>query len=184
MSIDEPLAKCNRVGYADRVPYRPFTDQNCSIASSLEVLGERWTLLVMREVLFGRRRFADIRRHVGVAPNILSDRLQTLVEHGLLERRLYSEHPEAHEYLPTRKGRDVNPVIVALVQWGDRYAAPPAGPPRVLVHTACGHDAHPELRCAHCHEKIKSHELRVRPGPGANAEQRAEPMLPPLATAS
>jgi DNA-binding HxlR family transcriptional regulator len=148
------------------MPYRPFTDQNCSIAAALADLGERWTLLVMREVLLGRRRFADIRRHTGVAPNILSDRLQTLVDHGLLERRPYSEQPEAYEYVATAKGRDVSPVLVALLQWGDRYAAP-EGPPRVLVHTGCGHDADPELHCGHCGEAIQPTELRVRPGPGA-----------------
>lgn len=156
------------------MPYRPFTDQNCSIAHALADLGERWTLLVMREVLLGRRRFADIRRHTGIAPNILSDRLQTLVEHGLLERRLYSEQPEAHEYVPTPKGLDVSPVLVALMQWGDRHAAP-AGPPRVLVHTACGHDAEPELHCGHCGEAIAPTELRVRPGPGAQRGLRPAP---------
>ena len=160
------------------MPYRPFTDQNCSIAAALAVLGERWTLLVMREVLLGRKRFVDIARHVGVAPNILSDRLATLVEHGLIERRRYSEHPESYEYIPSRKGGDVSPVLIALTQWGDRYAAPPGGPPRVHVHTACGHDAHPKLVCSHCDEPIRARELRVRPGPGANAEQRAEPLLP------
>jgi DNA-binding HxlR family transcriptional regulator len=156
------------------VPYRPFSDQNCSIAAALADLGERWTLLVMREVLLGRRRFADIRRHTGAAPNILSDRLQTLVEHGLLERRLYREQPEAHEYVPTAKGLDVSPVLVALLQWGDRHAAP-AGPPRVLVHTTCGHDAEPELHCGHCGEAIESTELRVRPGPGAQRGLRPAP---------
>ena len=156
------------------MPYRPFTDQNCSIAAALADLGERWTLLVMREILLGRRRFADIRRHTGVAPNILSDRLQTLVEHGLLERRLYSEQPEAFEYLPTAKGADVSPVLVALLQCGDRYAAP-AGPPRVLVHSSCGHDAEPELHCGHCGEAIAPSELRVRPGPGAQRSLRPAP---------
>lgn len=160
------------------MPYRPFAEQNCSIAASLAILGERWTLLIMREVLLGRRRFADIKRHVGVAANILSDRLQTLVEQGLLERRLYSTQPEAYEYQPTRKGLDVNPIIVALMQWGDTHAAPAAGPPRVIVHTACGHDAHPQLRCAHCDGIIQPAQLKVRPGPGADAQQRAEPLLP------
>jgi DNA-binding HxlR family transcriptional regulator len=155
------------------VPYRPFTDQNCSIAAALALLGERWTLLVMREVLLGRRRFADIARNVGLAPNILSDRLTTLVEHGLLERRLYSEHPDSYEYVPTEKGRDVNPVLVTLMQWGDRHATPPDGVPVVHVHAGCGHDAHPQLVCAHCNEKIEPRDLRLRPGPGANAEQRS-----------
>jgi len=160
------------------VPFRPFSDQNCSIAAALSVLGERWTLLVMREVLLGNRRFADIARNVGVAPNILSDRLAILLEHGLLERKLYSEHPESFEYVPTAKGRDVSPVLVTLMQWGDRYVTPAGGPPMVHVHTKCRHDAHPQLVCSHCGEAIGPRELRVRPGPGANAKQRAAVLLP------
>jgi DNA-binding HxlR family transcriptional regulator len=159
------------------MPYRPFEGQNCSIARSLEVLGERWTLLVMREVLLGRRRFADIKRNTGVAPNILSDRLQTLLDHGLLERRLYEEHPESYEYVPTQRGLDVNPVLIALIQWGDKYAAP-NGPPRVFVHTACGHDARPELHCSHCGERLEPGAIKVRPGPGASPRERDEPLLP------
>ena len=178
MTVAELLAKRNQIAYRDRMPYRPFTDQNCSVAGALEVVGERWTLLIMREVLFGRRRFAEIKRQTGVAPNILSDRLGMLVEHGLLRRELYSEHPESYEYVPTRKGVDLNNVILALLQWGDKYAAPAAGPPRVPVHASCGHDARPELRCSHCGEVVKASELTVRPGPGATAEQVAEGVLP------
>ena len=153
------------------MPYRPFEDQNCSIAGALAVIGERWTLLVMREVLLGRRRFADIRRSTGIASNILTDRLQTLVDHGVLEHR-------DGEYRPTEKGLDVSPVLVALMQWGDRHAAGEAGPPRVVVHASCGHDADPSLRCAHCDEPIRPADLQGRPGPGADELQRAEPLLP------
>jgi DNA-binding HxlR family transcriptional regulator len=159
------------------MPFRPFTDQNCSVAATLEIVGDRWTLLVMREVLLGRHRFAEIRRNTGVAPNILSDRLGMLVEHGLLRRRLYSEHPDSYEYVATPKGIDLNPVIVSLLQWGDQYAAP-GGPPRVPVHAACGHDARLELRCSHCSEVIENGELTARPGPGATAKQLAEGVLP------
>lgn len=162
------------------MPYRPFTDQNCSIAGALSIVGERWTLLVMREVMLGRRRFAEIKRNTGVASNILTDRLEVLVDHGLLRRKLYSEHPESYEYIPTRKGLDLNPVIIALLQWGDRYAAPEAGAPRVPVHITCGHDADPQLHCSHCGETIQSADLRVRPGPGANTRQVSEGMLPKL----
>ena len=173
------LAKCKCLALQSfPVPYRPFPDQQCSIAAALEILGERWTLLVMRDVLLGRRRFGDIRNHLGVAPNILSDRLQTLVEHGLLERRPIAGEHDAFDYVPTRKGADCNPVLVALLQWGDRHATPDGGPPRVLVHTACGHDAEPRLHCSHCGEPVKGRELKVRPGPGATAGQRAEPLLP------
>lgn len=160
------------------MPYRPFTDQNCSIAGALSIVGERWTLLIMREVMLGRRRFVEIKRNTGVASNILTDRLEMLVDHGLLRRKLYSEHPESYEYIPMRKGLDLNPVILSLLKWGDEYAAPAAGPPRVAVHTTCGHDAHAELHCGHCGEVLQSTELKVRPGPGANPKQRAEGVLP------
>ena len=152
------------------MPYRSFEGQNCSIARALEILGERWTLLILREVLLGRRRFEELRRNTGVATNILTDRLATLVEHDVLERR-------EDEYVPTRKAIDANPVLVALLQWGDAHAAPD-GPPRVLVHARCGHDAHPQLQCAHCEQEIRPGELRVRPGPGASERQKGEPILP------
>jgi DNA-binding HxlR family transcriptional regulator len=152
------------------MPYRSFDGQNCSIARALEVLGERWTLLILREVLLGRRRFEEIRRNTGVATNILTDRLATLVEHEVLQRH-------GDEYVPTRKAIDANPVLVALLQWGDAHAAPD-GPPRVLVHSRCGRDAAPVLHCAHCEQEVRPGELRVRPGEGANERQRAEPLLP------
>jgi DNA-binding HxlR family transcriptional regulator len=156
------------------VPYRRFDGQNCSIARALEVVGERWTLLILREVLLGRRRFEEIRRNTGVATNILSDRLRTLVEHDVLEKR---ETVDGAEYVPTRKAVDVNPVLVALLQWGDAHAAP-HGPPRVLVHARCGHDAEPALHCSHCEQEIGPGELRVRPGEGADERQRGAPLLP------
>ncbi len=160
------------------MPYRPFEEQNCSIADALAVIGERWTLLVLREVLLGRRRFQEIKRQTGIAPNILSDRLSTLVAHGVLRRRLYSRQPESYEYLPTVKALDVVPVLIALTQWGDRHAAGPAGPPRVYVHTTCGHDAQPRLVCGHCEATLRATELRMRPGPGASQEQRSQGALP------
>jgi DNA-binding HxlR family transcriptional regulator len=159
------------------VPYRPFTGQNCSAAEALAVVGERWTLLIIREILLGRRRFQDIRAQTGVATNILSDRLQTLVDHEILRREPYGEHPDAFEYVPTRKGVDLWPVIASLLTWGDRYAAP-GGPPRVLVHTACDHDADPRLHCAHCGEELDGRDVVARPGPGADEAQVAAGVLP------
>jgi DNA-binding HxlR family transcriptional regulator len=160
------------------MPHRPFAGQHCSIAGSLEVLGERWTLLVMREVLLGRTRFADIKRNTGIAPNILSDRLSTLVDQGLLKRRRYTDTPESYEYVPTRKGVDVNPILQALLGWGDKHATPAGGPPRVIVHTTCGHDAHPAMHCSHCGEALDPRETLTRPGPGATEHQREEGPLP------
>jgi DNA-binding HxlR family transcriptional regulator len=148
------------------MPYRPFEGQNCSVAAALAVVGERWTLLVMREVLSGHRRFEEIRRRTGVAPNILSDRLATLVDQGLLRRAPVAGEPDVLEYRPTRKGVDLNPVLLTLMAWGDRYAAP-HGPPRVTVHSACGHDAQPQLHCEHCGDPLHAHEVTLREGPGA-----------------
>jgi DNA-binding HxlR family transcriptional regulator len=145
------------------MPYRAFEGQNCSVARTLAIVGERWTLLVMRDVLNGHRRFRELRRTTGIAPNILSDRLGTLVEHGLLR------HDEATgEYRPTRKGADLSPVLIALMSWGDRYASP-AGAPRVVVHTACGHDAQPRLHCTHCDAPLLPAQVALRDGPGAAA---------------
>lgn len=160
------------------MPYRPFDHQHCSIAGALAVIGERWTLLVLREVLLGRYRFQEIKRNTGIATNILTDRLQTLVDHEVLERRRYGEHAESYEYVPTQKAHDATPVLVALMQWGDQHATPAGGAPRVLVHATCGHDADPLLTCAHCAGRIEPTELRLRPGPGADERQRSEPLLP------
>jgi DNA-binding HxlR family transcriptional regulator len=171
------VAKCKRLGYVGPCPIGPFADQNCSIAGALAVVGERWTLLVLREVLLGRRRFREIQRQTGVATNILTDRLATLVDHGVLVRERSDDQPETSEYVPTRKALDVQPVLAALMQWGDRYVNGERAP-RVMVDTTCGHDADPFLTCAHCGQRVKPEDLRVRPGPGADDRQRAEPLLP------
>jgi DNA-binding HxlR family transcriptional regulator len=160
------------------MPYRPFEDQNCSIARALSVVGERWTLLVVRELMLGRRRFEDIRRNTGIASNILVDRLQTLVDNGVVERRASSDHPDSHEYRLTHVGLDLQTVVVGLMRWGDRHFRAGEGPPRVLVHTTCQHDTEPRLMCSHCDEPIGPGDVRVRPGVGANARQRAEGVLP------
>src|SRR6185437_16671788 len=102
-------------------------DQNCSIARALEVLGDRWTLLVIRDAFLGVHRFDDFQRDLGVARNVLSDRLARLVDEGLLERRRYQERPERFEYRLTEKGLDLFEVLAALMHWGDRWYAP-AGP--------------------------------------------------------
>ena len=155
------------------MPYRAFEGQNCSIARALAIVGERWTLLVLREVLLGSHRFEEIRRRIGVASNILSDRLNTLVAHGVVVR-----DGEPPEYRATRKGLDLQPVLLTLMQWGDRYTAGTEGPPVVPVHTTCGHDAEPRLHCSHCGEPIAPTDVRIRPGPGADEQQRARGVVP------
>jgi|SRR5829696_1888177 len=159
------------------MPYRPY-DQACSIASTLALIGERWTLLILRDVLLGARRFEDLQRSTGAATNILSDRLDTLVDHGVLRRVPLPERPDRFEYRPTRAGAELAHVLQALMQWGDRHAARPEGPPRVLVHTACGHTTEPVHVCAHCGDPLEPGEVEVHPGPGATPEILAAGVLP------
>lgn len=160
------------------MPPRPY-DQNCSIARALEVLGERWTLLIMRDVLLGSRHFNELKRSLGVAPNILSDRLDSLVSNGLLERRDDRSRADSIAYVPTRRGVDVNKTLVALMDWGDEHRATTAGPPRAVVHTVCGHDTSSIEICDHCGEPVDPRDVASRPGPGATPEQRAQGLLPP-----
>src|SRR5260370_40976147 len=126
---------------------RTYDAQNCSAARALELVGERWSLLIIRNALFaGHTRFGDFQRSLGVAPNILTTRLDSFVAAGLMERRRYSEHPEHYEYLLTGKGRDLSPGIGALSAWGDQHA-PPHGPPGIYGPTPCGSDIPPPRPC-------------------------------------
>src|ERR1035441_8545881 len=127
-----------------------YKDQQCSIAGQLEVVGERCSLLIVREVLLGVRRFDQLQSDLGVARNVLQTRLTRLVDHGVLEKRRYQQRPQRYEYMLTEKGLDLWPTIVALMQWGDRHAAPAAGPPVLLEHRGCGGAVDGHRLCATC----------------------------------
>ncbi len=124
-------------------------------------------MLVLREVFLRTRRFEDFQRNIGCARNILSDRLQKLVANGILERRRYQERPPRFEYRLTEKGVDLYPILVTLMQWGDRYLTVDRGPAIVLEHKACGHETRPELVCSHCGEPVPARSMQARLGPGA-----------------
>jgi DNA-binding HxlR family transcriptional regulator len=133
----------------------------CSIARTLDVAGEWWTPLILRDVAYGVQRFGAIQEDLGISANVLSDRLETLVAEGILKRSLYQERPERYEYGLTEKGADLIPALLALMQWGDRWAwAGGRGPVRVR-HADCGHDVRVELRCPHCERKLAAAELRA-----------------------
>ncbi len=153
---------------------RTYDDQNCSVARSLEVLGDRWTLLVIRDAFLGVRRFDDFQRSLGVARNVLADRLARLVEEGILERRRYQERPERFEYRMTAKGVDLLPVTMSLMKWGDRYYAPPEGPPRVVRHRGCGGEVSIHMTCERCGAQLRAGDVRAEPGPGAGAPAPAD----------
>ena len=142
-------------------------DWNCSVARTLDVVGEWWTLLIMRDAFRGTRRFDDFQASLGLARSVLTARLNKLTEHGVLERRSYSEHPPRYEYYLTEKGRDLFGVIAALIRWGDRWAPTPGGPPVVFVHDTCGNVTTPVLTCPHCHGEVTPANTRSQPGPGS-----------------
>ena len=148
--------------------HEALADVNCSIARSLSVLGERWTLVVLRQAFLGARRFEDYQRGLGIARNILTDRLRTLVEHDILERRRYHERPPRYEYRLTQKGLDLYPILVSLMQWGDQYAGGHAAP-LVLRHKTCGQITQPHMVCSECGERIDPREMKPEAGPGAVA---------------
>lgn len=148
---------------------RTYDDQVCSIARSLEVLGERWTLLIVRDALLGLRRFEEFHDSLGVARNVLTDRLGRLVEAGVLERVPYQQRPPRYEYQLTPMGRDLAVPVIALMHWGDRYLAGPAGPPRLTQHRDCGGAVAATLTCTACNEPVDPAATQVVPGPGLKA---------------
>ncbi|HEX3317092.1 MAG TPA: helix-turn-helix domain-containing protein [Solirubrobacteraceae bacterium] len=150
---------------------RTYDNQVCSIARSLEVVGERWTVLILRDAFLGLRRFDEFQRSLGIARNVLSDRLDRLVDEGIFERRLYNEHPPRSEYRLTDRGRDLFPTVFSLMRWGDKHAAP-GGPPRVVRHRGCGGAIDDHLRCERCGEALTGREVETLPGPGAAAATR------------
>jgi DNA-binding HxlR family transcriptional regulator len=150
------------------VERKSFAGMDCSVAQCLEVVGEWWSMLIVRDAFLGVTRFEDFQRRLGISRNILRDRLTTLVDAGVLVRVPYSEHPPRDDYRLTDKGRDLWPVLTAMRQWGDRYAAP-CGPPVGIVHKSCGHLAEPVLVCGSCREQVSARDYRAVPGPGRTA---------------
>ena len=146
-----------------------YDTQVCSIAGTLEVVGERWTLLIVRDVFLGVRRFEELQANLGIARNVLQTRLTRLVDEGVLERVRYQERPERFEYRLTEKGIDLWPVIVSLLQWGDTHVARPGGPPVVLSHRDCGGAVDPHRMCAACGARL---------GPRDVLAQRNRPLSP------
>lgn len=146
---------------------------SCSVARTLDVVGDKWTLLILRDAFYGVRRFEDFTRDLGIARNVLTDRLQRLVDQGVLERRQYEDRPPRSEYRLTKKGRDLLPVILTLMHWGDTHASGNGGPVD-LVHRDCGQSTHAVVACAHCGSELTPFNVDVEPLPPAVAEAVAE----------
>jgi DNA-binding HxlR family transcriptional regulator len=133
---------------------RTYDNQVCSVARTLEVIGDRWTMLVIRDAFHGIRRFEEFQERLGIARNVLSSRLTRLVHEGVLEKHLYQDRPPRFEYRLTPKGVDLFSVMVSLMKWGDRHAPSPDGPPVVVLHGGCGGEVDERLLCDRCGEPV------------------------------
>ncbi len=156
--------------------------QACSVARALSVVGERWTLLILRDAFLGTRRFDTFQRNLGITRHRLSERLNKLVEHGVLVKVPYHERPLRHEYRLTRKGLALYPVLMTLARWGDDWMDGGAGAPMEYVHQRCGHQTHPVMTCSECGEALKPEEVKPRLGPVLQqvAEELQRPGETPL----
>jgi DNA-binding HxlR family transcriptional regulator len=132
----------------------------------MDLLGDWWTPLVLRDSFYGIKRFDEFQRSLGIGRNVLTDRLRSLVEAGLLERVRYQEKPARYEYVLTESGTDFFPVLAAMTRWGDRWLAGEEGPPIEVRHTPCGHEAEATVVCSHCGRPVERKDVTLRPGPG------------------
>lgn len=147
--------------------HRDYPGLDCSVAKALEVIGERWSLLIVRSAMHGNRRFGEMQESLGIARNVLSARLQRLIDEDILERRAYQESPPRYEYFLTQKGLDLWPALIALLNWGDRYSPDPGGPRRLIVHKECGGTVSERGICESCDKLLTARDAKQVPGPGA-----------------
>ena len=143
-----------------------FADMHCSIAQSLEIIGEWWTMLILRDAFLGVRRFDEFVERLGISRNVLTNRLETLVAAGVMERRPYDDARGRYDYLLTDKGRDLFPVMTALRQWGDRWIYGPGNEPLLVEHRSCGSAITAQMTCDTCGEALDARSVRAIPGPG------------------
>ncbi len=157
--------------------YSAYDSDTCSIARTLALIGDRWTLLVLRDVANGVRRFDELAGHLGIARNVLSRRLASLTGAGLVERAAYREPGarERHEYRLSGPGRELIPILLAFMEWGDRNLAGPEGPPAMVRHAGCGAPIRVSLTCENGHELGERPGVRLEPGPGSRMRSRDVP---------
>lgn len=157
----------------------PFRRWPCSIARTVDLLGDWWTPLVLREAFLGTRRFEEMQQRLTIGRTVLSQRLRRLVNEGVLERVKYQDRPERHEYVLTPKGQDLLPILLAMAHWGDTWLAGTCGPPTVLRHERCGRPTHAEVVCAACGEPLLAEEVTTMIGPGFPEHLREQALALP-----
>jgi DNA-binding HxlR family transcriptional regulator len=144
-----------------------FGDMACSIARTLDIIGEPWSPLILRDVWVGISRFDQLQADLGISRKVLTERLKWLIDNGILARQEYSSRPPRYEYVLTQKGLELCDLLMVMVRWGDRWAAGEDGPPVLYRHHACGQISHVELRCSDCGQPMRATDIDVLPGPGA-----------------
>ena len=160
--------------------WEELDQEPCSLARTLAVLGDRWTLLVLRDCFLGVKRFDEFEKRLGITRHVLSDRLKKLVEYSVLMKTPYQQKPLREEYRLTERGLDLHSTIMALVSWGDKYLADERGGPIQHVHKRCGHIMHPIMVCSECEQPLTAREIKVHITPGWEAEAAA--LLPAAKT--
>ncbi len=143
-----------------------LAETRCSVARSVAVIGDRWTLMILRDAFLGVRRFEDFERRLGISRSIIAERLKRLTDEGVLRREAYQDRPVRYEYRLTDKGLALHPVLMAIVHWGDAFYAGEAGPPLLHRHKACGCDFEPVQTCSACGGQVSARDVEVRAGPG------------------
>jgi DNA-binding HxlR family transcriptional regulator len=146
---------------------RDYPDQVCSIARALEVIGERWTLLIVRDAILGKQRFEEFQESLGIATNVLTNRLRLLSDERVLERVPDPQRPGRPKYILTDKGRELGPALIMLLKWGDRHYPTADGPPRLTLHRGCGGTIGADFHCDRCGKLVGPGEFDLPPGPGA-----------------
>jgi DNA-binding HxlR family transcriptional regulator len=151
--------------------WNSLEEEQCSVARTVAVIGDRWSLLILRDCFLRVRRFEDFQERLGVTRHVLADRLKKLVRHGVLRRVPYQDRPKRHEYILTQKGLDLHPIIMAIVHWGDIHMADERGRPRLYEHKRCGRIFDPVMTCSECGGPLSAREVHVHVGPGADEKE-------------
>jgi DNA-binding HxlR family transcriptional regulator len=148
-----------------------FSEMQCSMSRALDLIGDWWTPLIIRDLFIGVSRFDQLVADLGISRNLLTERLKLLEEGRLVSRHAYSQRPPRYQYRLTEAGADLVPVLMALTAWGDKWVRPKEGRPILFRHETCGHVFEPEVSCPHCREKVKPADVASLPGPGGRARR-------------
>jgi DNA-binding HxlR family transcriptional regulator len=164
-----------------KLQWSELADQPCSFSRTLSVVGDRWSLMILRDCFMKVRRFDDFHDRLGIGRPILTDRLKKLVANFVLTKVAYQQNPTRYEYRLTEKGLDLYPIIMSLVHWGDVHMVDRKGRPLLHHHLTCGHDFDPVLTCSECSAQVSPRAVTIRPGPGARSAAHQPPTVPVVA---